>query len=63
MAMDEVNQPVRQVSRKIRTEVARSILPQPPRHIDTWISFAGELDIRIGFVIPEQDVEGGASIA
>ena len=56
VAMDEVHQPVRQIPRKVRTEVTGAVL-QAPRHIDARILLRRELDVRIGLVVAQQDVE------
>ena len=56
MAMNEVHQPVRQVPRKIRTEIRRPVLAQPTRHINPRIFLARQLDVGIRFVVAKQNV-------
>ena len=56
VAMDEVHQPVREVARKVGTEVGRTVLAQAPRDVDARILFGGELDIRVSLVVAQQDV-------
>ena len=57
MPVNEMHQPVRQVAGKIRPEVSRAVFYQTPRDIHARIPLAGQLDIRIGFVVPQQNVE------
>jgi len=43
---------------KIRTEIERAIFLDAAREVDAGISFgSGEFDVRVGFVVPEHDVE------
>ena len=56
MPVNEVHQPVRQIAGKIRPEVGRAILAQPPGHIHARIPLGGELDVRISFVVAQQNV-------
>ena len=57
VAVDEVHQAVRQIGRKVRAEVSRAVLAQAARHVDARILLAGELDVGIGLVVAQQDVE------
>ena len=57
MAVDEVHQAVRQVAGEVRAEVGGAVLAQPPRHVDARILLAGQLDVGIGLVVAQQDVE------
>ncbi len=57
MAVDEVHQAVRQVGRKVGTEVRGAVLAQAPRDVDARILFVGQLDVGIGLVVAQQDVE------
>ncbi len=54
--MDEVDQPVRQISRKIRPVIGAAVLSQTARHVYSRILFSGQLDVRVCFVIAQQDV-------
>ena len=56
VAMDEVHQPVRQVSREIRAVVGGSVFLQAARDVDARITLGGELDVGVGFVVAQQDV-------
>ena len=56
MPVNEVHQPVRQVAGKIRTEVRRAVLAQPPRDVHARIFLRRQLDVGIGFVVAQQDV-------
>ena len=56
--MNEVKDATRQPGGEIRPEIERAVLLDAPREIDARIFFGrGELDVRIGFVVAEQDVE------
>ena len=55
--VDEVHQAVRQVGREVRTEIGRAVLPQPSRHVNPGILFVSQLDVRVRFVVAQQDVE------
>ena len=58
MPMDEVDQPVRQIAGEIRAVVGGRRLCIRRRVTYTrGILFAGELDVRIGLVVAQQDVE------
>src|SRR5690242_13036219 len=54
--VDEMHQPVREVSREVRTVVRGSVLLQTARDVHTRIALGREFDVRIGFVIAQQDV-------
>ena len=56
MAMNEMHQPMRQIPRKIRAEIARPVLAQPPRHVHARIFFRRQFDIWISLIVPQQDV-------
>ena len=57
MAVNEVHQAMRQVARKVRAVVSGAILAQPARDVNARILFGGQLDVRISFVVAQQDVE------
>src|SRR5690242_3061338 len=44
MPVDKVDQPVRQVGRKIWTEISRAVFPQPPRDVHPRIFLLREFD-------------------
>ena len=57
-AMDDVDEPVRQVAGKVRTEVGGAILAQAAGDEDLGVAVGeGELDVRVGLVVAQQDVE------
>ncbi len=55
--MDEVHQPVCEISRKIRTVIGGPVLFQPPGDVNPREPFRRELDIRVGLVVPQEDIE------
>ena len=57
VAVDEMHQPVRQVGREVRAEIRGAVLAQPPRHVHPRILLVGELDVGVGLVVAQQDVE------
>ena len=57
MAVDEVHQPVRQVGREVRAEVGGAVLAQAARDVDARVLLVGELDVGVGLVVAQQDVE------
>jgi hypothetical protein len=57
VAMNKVDQPMRQVARKIRTIVGGAILPDSPRDVHARIFLRRQFDIWIRLVIAQQDVE------
>ena len=57
MAVNEVHQPVRQVAGKVRAEVGGAVLAQAAGDVDARIMFRRQLDVRIGLVVAQQDVE------
>ncbi len=57
-AVDQVHDPVSEVSRKIWPIIIAAILAQAACHIYTGKALApGQLDIRVGLIVPQQDVE------
>lgn len=57
-AVDEIDQAMGQVAREVGAEVGTAILPQTAGYEDLGITIVhSELDIRVGFVVAEQDVE------
>ncbi len=56
MAMDEVHQPVRQIPGKVRAIISGAVFLQTPGHVDARITLGGEFDVRVGFVVAQQDV-------
>ena len=63
VAVDEMHQPVRQIAGKVRTEVCRAVLAQAACHVHARIMLGRELDVRVGFVVAQQDVDSAASTA
>jgi hypothetical protein len=57
MAVNEVHQAMRQVAGKIRAVVSGAVLAQAARDVNARILFGGQLDVRIGLVVAQQDVE------
>jgi hypothetical protein len=57
MAVDEVHQAVRQVGGKVRAEIGGAVLAQAARDVHARIFFAGQLDVGVGLVVAQQDVE------
>ena len=56
VAMNKVHKAMRQVGREVRPKVGGSILAQAPRDIHPRVAFGGELDVGVGFIVPQQDV-------
>jgi len=54
--VNEVHQPMRQVSGEIRPVIAGPILLQASRNVNSRIPFRRELDVGIRLVIAQQDV-------
>src|SRR5262249_28948604 len=59
-AMDQVDGPMSQIAREVRAIVSRTIFSQTPRDVDAWEAFVGHLDVRVGLVVAQQDVESGS---
>ncbi len=58
VAVDQVHDAIGQVRGKIRAVVSAAIFPQPPGHIDPGKALAqSQLDVRIGLVVAQQNVE------
>ena len=57
MPVNEVHQAVRQIAGEVGPEVGGAVFQQPARDVDARILFAGQLDVRIGLVVAQQDVE------
>ena len=57
MPVDEVDQPVRQIGREVRAEVGGAVLAQAAGDVDARVFLAGELDVGVGLVVAQQDVE------
>ena len=55
--VDEVHQAVRQVGREVGAEVGGAVLAQAPRDVDARVLLAGQLDVGVGLVVAQQDVE------
>jgi len=56
--MDEIDQPVRKISWKVGTVVRPAIFAQSAGHKDFRIAIVHrQLDVRIGLVVPQQNVE------
>jgi hypothetical protein len=51
LAMNEVHQPMREIAGKVGPVIRRTVLAQPPRDIYARILLAGELDVRVRFVV------------
>ncbi len=57
-AVDEVDQPMREVARKIRAEVGAAVFTQAAGDEDLGIAVGeGDLDVGVGLVVAQQDVE------
>ena len=57
VAVNEVHQPVGQVAGKEGAEVGGAVLAQPPGDVDARILLGGQLDVGVGLVVAQQDVE------
>src|SRR3989449_5681770 len=56
-AMDQVHDAIREPRGKIRPEINRAVLLQPPGHIKAREAFLkGQLDVGGSFVIPQENV-------
>ena len=56
--MNQVHQAMRQIAWKIRPKVSSAVLPQLARYEDLGVAIPhGELDVRVGFVVTQQDIE------
>src|SRR3984893_17526092 len=55
--VNEVDQPMRQVTGKVRPVVRGPILHETSRDVYTGIFFVGQLDVGKSFVIAQQNVE------
>jgi len=54
--VNEVHQPVRQISGKIRSVIGGPVFAQPPSDIYARIALRRELDVRIGLIVAQQNV-------
>ncbi len=60
MFVDEVDEAVGETRREVRAEINRAVFIETPRDVHAGEFFVGGvLDVRVGFVIAEQDVEFG----
>jgi hypothetical protein len=59
VAVDEVHQAVGQIAGEVRAEVGGAILAQTPGDVDAGEFLIGELDVGVGFVVAEKDIEAG----
>ena len=57
MAVNEVDQPVRQIAGEVRAVISGTVLAQPAGHVHARILLTGELDVRVSLVVAQQDVE------
>ena len=58
MFVDQMHHAVRQAGRKVRPEINRAILLQPPRHVHARIFFERRVaNVRICLVVAQQHVE------
>jgi hypothetical protein len=57
VAMNKVNQPVRQVAGKKRSVVARPVLQNAACDVNARIFFIGEFNVRKRLVVAQQDVK------
>ncbi len=48
--VDEVHQPMRQISREVRAVIRGAVLDQAARHVHSRIFFVGQLDVRESLV-------------
>ena len=55
-AMDQIDDAVREVGREVRSIIRRAVLAQLARHIHPRIPLRRQLDVRIGFVVAQQNV-------
>ena len=57
MPVNEIDQPVREVAGKVGAEVSGPVFDQPARDVNARESFVRQFDVRIGFVVAQQDIE------
>jgi hypothetical protein len=57
MAVDKVDQPVSEIRREVRTEVRGTIFSQPPGDVYARVLLCGQLDVGIGLVVTQEDIE------
>ncbi len=57
--VDEMAQAMGQIAGKVRTVVSGAVLAEAPGNIDARVLFLGELDVGIGLVVAQQNVEAG----
>ena len=57
MAMNEVDQAMREVAGKVRAVVSGAVFAQAAGDVHTRVLFGGEFDIWISLVVAQQDVE------
>ena len=50
---------MREVPRKVRTEISGAVLEQAPCHVDPRIFLVGEFDVRVGFIVAQKNIETG----
>ena len=56
MPVDETDQPVSEIARKVWSEIGRAVLLEAPRDVHSRILLLGQLDVGIGLVVAQQDV-------
>ena len=58
MAVDQIHDAVRQIGREVGPVVGAAVLAQAPGYVNPRVALSqGQLDIRIGLIISQQDVE------
>jgi hypothetical protein len=57
MAVNEMDKAMREVAREVRAVVSRAVLTQAAGDIDARIFFGGQLDVWIGLIVAQQNVE------
>src|SRR6185437_15788740 len=59
-AMDQIDNAVSQIAGEIRPVIDAAVFAQPARDVNARVALSqGQLDIRIGLVIAQKDVEAG----
>jgi len=57
MAVNEMDQAVREIARKIRPEIGGTVFDEAAGYVDARPGFAGEFDVGVSLVIAQKDVE------
>src|SRR6516162_1625707 len=56
MAMDEMDQPMREIPREVRAVVRGAVLLQTARDVNSREPFCGQFDVRVSLVVPKKNV-------